>query len=65
MCWESNLAMCRWFLLSSRERMAFKRLSSKLRPTLITSPVAFIWVESWFWAAGNLSKGNRGILVTT
>ena len=34
-------------------------------PTLMTSPVAFIWVDSWFWAAGNLSKGNRGILVTT
>ena len=61
----SNFSMCRQSFRSSRERMAFKKLSSKLRPTLMTSPVAFIWVESRFWASGNLSKGNRGILVTT
>ena len=65
MCAESNFSICRWFLLSSSERIALSRLSSNVRPTLMTSPVAFIWVESVLCAAGNLSNGKRGILVTT
>ena len=32
---------------------------------LITSPVAFICVESLLEAVANLSKGKRGIFVTT
>ena len=47
------------------KRQALSRLSSNVRPTLMTSPVAFIWVESVLCAAGNLSNGKRGILVTT
>lgn len=49
----------------SSERTAFRRLSSIVRPTDITSPVAFIWVPSWFEASLNLSNGKRAILVTT
>ena len=36
-----------------------------VRPTAITSPVAFICVPSLWLAPANLSKGKRGILVTT
>ena len=49
----------------SRERIAFNRLSSKVLPTLITSPVAFICVPSFRFASVNLSNGKRGIFVTT
>ena len=49
----------------SKERMAFINDSSKLLPIAITSPVAFIWVESLLSAVSNLSNGNLGILVTT
>ena len=74
----------------SRERIALRRLSSMVRPMLMTSPVAFIWVDKVlsisselnscsFLHSGipdcgsgvspvglvNLSKGKRGILVTT
>lgn len=45
-------------------RTALRRLSSKVLPTLITSPVAFICVPSLLSASANLSNGKRGILVT-
>ena len=61
----SNLARWMWFLPSSSERIALRRLSYIVRPTLMVSPVAFICVESLFEASVNLSNGNRGILVTT
>ncbi len=60
-----KLGLCRWHTPISRVRMALSRLSSMVRPTLITSPVAFIWVESRFEAVANLSNGKRAILVTT
>ena len=44
----------------SKERMAFINDSSKLLPIAITSPVAFIWVESLLSAVWNLSNGNLG-----
>ena len=61
----SNLGMCMWQTPISKERTAFKKLSSSVRPMLITSPVAFICVESLLEAVANLSKGKRGIFVTT
>ena len=39
---ESNFAIYTWSTPISRERTAFKRLSSIVLPTLMTSPVAFI-----------------------
>ena len=53
-----------WQTPVSSERTAFSRLSSIVRPTAITSPVAFIWVPSRLVASLNLSKGKRAILVT-
>ena len=61
----SNFVRWMWFFPSSRDRMAFSRLSSMVRPMLMVSPVAFIWVPSTLEARVNLSKGNRGIFVTT
>ena len=49
----------------SSDLTAFIRLSSMVLPILITSPVAFIWVERVLFADENLSNGNRGIFVTT
>ena len=61
----SNFLLCRCHTPVSRLRMAFSRLSSMVRPMLITSPVAFIWVERRLLAEANLSNGKRAILVTT
>ena len=61
----SNLERWMWFFPSSRDRMAFRRLSSMVRPMLMVSPVAFIWVPRTLDASVNLSKGKRGIFVTT
>ena len=54
-----------WPTPISRDRTALRMLSWRVRPTAITSPVAFIWVDRTLLALVNLSKGNRGILVTT
>ena len=61
----SNFSSRRQFAPASRLRTALSRLSSKVRPTAMTSPVAFICVESRRLALSNLSKGKRAILVTT
>ena len=60
-----NFGMYTWLTPISSERIAFRRLSSIVRPMLITSPVAFICVPSLFEAPANLSNGKRGIFVTT
>ncbi len=52
----------RWSAPISRERTAFRRDSSRVRPMAITSPVAFIWLPNLRLAEANLSKGQRGIL---
>src|SRR5207247_3463544 len=44
--------------------MALLSAASKVRSMAITSPVDFIWVPSVRSAAGNLSKGQRGIFTT-
>jgi hypothetical protein len=49
----------------SSERIAFCRLSLKVRPIAMTSPTDFIWVVNVASAWGNFSKVKRGILVTT
>ncbi|OPZ70198.1 MAG: hypothetical protein BWY81_00050 [Firmicutes bacterium ADurb.Bin467] len=61
----SNFGMCTWHTPISSERTAFNRLSSIVRPTDMTSPVAFICVDSLFDAVANLSNGKRAIFVTT
>ena len=49
----------------SNERTALRSDSSKVRPMAITSPVLFIDVPIRRSTVGNLSKGHRGIFVTT
>src|SRR5206468_11258906 len=49
----------------SSERTAFRTDSSKVRPIAITSPVLFFDVPIRRSTVGNLSKGHRGIFVTT
>ena len=49
---------------TSRERIAFWRADSNVRPMAITSPVAFICVPTVRSAVTNLSKGQRGIFTT-
>jgi len=39
--------------------------ASMVRPSAMTSPVAFIWVPRLRSARANLSNGQRGILATT
>ncbi len=51
--------------LTSIERIAFWKLSLKVRPMLIASPTLFIWVVSVSSASGNFSNVHRGIFVTT
>ena len=60
-----NFSIYRWSTPISSDRTAFRRLSSIVRPMLMTSPVAFICVPSLFCAEVNLSNGKRGIFVTT
>ena len=50
---------------TSSDRTAFCSEASNVRSIAITSPVAFICVPSERSPAPNLSKGQRGILVTT
>jgi len=50
---------------TSRDRRAFMKDSSIVRPIAITSPVDFIDVPMRASTVGNLSKGHRGIFVTT
>lgn len=54
-----------WQTPVSSDRTALSSDSSIVRPTAITSPVAFICVPSLFEASENLSKGKRAIFVTT
>ena len=49
----------------SRDLSPFSRASSKVLPMDMTSPVDFIWVPRWRSTVLNLSKGQRGILMTT
>jgi len=49
----------------SRERTAFMNDSSMVRPIAMTSPVLFICVPIRVSTVRNLSKGQRGIFVTT
>ena len=53
-----------WHTPISNDLTALSRLSSKVLPTLITSPVAFICVLNLFDARTNLSNGNLAIFVT-
>ncbi len=48
----------------SRERRAFPSASSKVRPTAITSPTAFMRVVSVSSAPWNFSKAKRGAFTT-
>ncbi len=59
---ESSQRMSR--LVISRERTAFWNAASNERSIAMTSPVAFICVLMERSPAGNLSKGQRGILTT-
>ena len=49
----------------SSERSALLRLSSKVRPMAMTSPTAFMRVESVEDVPLNFSKAKRGTLATT
>ena len=48
----------------SRERRAFPSASSKVRPTAMTSPTAFMRVVSVSSAPWNFSKAKRGAFTT-
>ena len=48
----------------SSDRIAFVRAASKVLSTAMTSPVDAICVPRRLSPAGNLSKGQRGILTT-
>ena len=48
----------------SRERRAFPSASSKVRPTAMTSPTAFMRVVSESSAPWNFSKAKRGAFTT-
>ena len=50
---------------SSRERIAFRKASVKVRPMPIASPTDFICVPSVSSAPANFSKAKRGNLTTT
>ena len=50
---------------SSRERIALRNASLKVRPMPMASPTAFIWVPRVVSAPGNFSKAKRGNLTTT
>ena len=62
---SSNFFLWMWQQPDSRERIALRMLSSRVRPIDITSPVAFICVPSSLDASLNLSKGKRATLATT
>ena len=47
------------------DRIAFCRLSSNVRPMLITSPTLFMLLPSLELTRMNLRRSHRGILVTT
>ena len=61
----SNFLWWMWQTPVSSDRTAFRSDSSIVRPTDMTSPVAFICVPSLFEASENLSNGKRAIFVTT
>ena len=48
----------------SSERMALLKLSSKVRPMAMTSPTAFMRVESTSLVPLNFSKAKRGTFTT-